>query len=237
MLLRGVLLCATFFIISITLAQGLHPHHALADRQGQSGYNAVLDGHPASPGRPQFDLIAGTNFDGAGFIEAAIEYTPAASSFLRNMLLVATLPRYNLGRPEAGFARRVGVAWQQRWRSEQGWWPTISTEVAAFAGPGVSEAIITLIVVKNAGRGVLYGNVFAESADNWKAGPGAVLAYKHPLRSSLHAIGSLIFHADEPDAIELSFEYATDALTVGPGAALTISEKTLEAGVFLSYTR
>ncbi len=204
----------------------------VADQQGVSAFNSLLDGQPTDPHHPT--LVMGlSHFSGSTQLQTAIQFAPGKKRGACDAVLSVALPNLNWDN-KLHLGQTVGLGWEQRWHADDGNTPTIATSLSAvidYSQPKLGVALTgTLIVAKTVGKTVLYGNGFVEYAKLpgseavWT--PGFIVGVKAPARAEDVFILNLVVERGTPASLELSYQLeAPDKFNIGPGVAITLENK------------
>lgn len=204
----------------------------VADQQGVSAFNSLLDGQPTDAQHPT--LVMGlSHFSGSTQLQTAIQFAPGKERGACDAVLSVALPNVNLD-DKLHLGQTVGLGWEQRWHADDGNMPTVATSLSAvidYSQPKLGVALTgTVIVAKTVGRVVLYGNGFVEYARSpgspavWT--PGFIVGVKAPARAEDALILDLVLERRAPAALELSYQLAApDKFNIGPGLAVTLENK------------
>ena len=217
---------------------------AVADRQSVDTFSSLEDGQPGPPGKiqVQFDLGWDTTSGKSDpiLVQPQLQYTPDCDDFSRNTQFTLVVP-VEVGNGGIDGNADVELGWQQRWISDDGSVPTVSTllEVrlpSGYQSAGV-DAKLTGIVVKDFGPGSLYLNAWAETAngDNledlrhfqW----GFRTGYHWLINSEFALVADYAHQASEEtghgniNLLELGGEWhVADNLTIGPGISIGLDD-------------
>lgn len=161
---------------------------AVTARQSVDAFCSIQDGQPGGAGKIEGEIDTGWE-TGAGGGDAAlqtgqIKYTPDASGLLRGtQLVVSTTAVMGLGRVTGN--GDVSLGWSQRWVTQRGRIPTLSTIAGVRAPTGDRssgvDGTLTGVIAEDAGPLTLYLNGSATTAN------GNVIPHHRPFQGSLLA--------------------------------------------------
>lgn len=216
----------------------------VAARQSVDAFISLEDGQPGDPGELELKLNLGWQTTSGEHdpitLLTELQYTPDGNDFLRNMQLILGVPVV-MGLGAVDGNADIEFGWQQRWITEEGAMPSISTlaEIripSGYHSSGVDGAL-TGIVAKDLGPGTMYVNGFVKTANGnniedlrhfqW----GASAGYKWRVNDQFALIGDYAIKSSEQEGhadinvLEFAGQYeVNEHLTIGPGIVIGLDD-------------
>jgi hypothetical protein len=207
------------------------PGQDVTVRQTTETFTSITDGQPGAPRSPQLTAILSYDQAKDQFqSQFSMSGTPGKYGFLCQAEFSLDYPTLDIGDGLVSFERSITGSWQQRWRIDDGRWPTISTVFAVEVPYGEhnrkTDISLTAVVAKTIGAdGVGYLNVYAHTVTGAGAGDfstGALIGYKRILTRGFSLIGDLVYDEGGLLSIETAAQWDfKSGLTIGPGVRLT----------------
>lgn len=250
----GLVIAATVILFALAVSRAADEAEApaveerywkkdqIALRQEVDAFNSLEDGHPAAPGDWEMQLGTGwqttSNLSDPALLEPILKYTPhryteSGYELFENAQLRLRAPmRLGIGQQEGNGDLTFGV--QERWVTEDGLMPTLSTlgEIRIPNGDNSNgvDGTFTGILDKDIGPGTAIFNGWVKSANSdniedlrrfqW----GLRLGYKWRCTDRMSFIGDIVHQTSQQNGhananlIELSAEFRTKHhLAFGPG--------------------
>ena len=183
----------------------------------------MLDGQPGTASQPQVTTSAGIS-QGSGQVQLGYAFTPGARQFACDMLLSVNLPTLEFADSKGRFDRSFGLSWEQRWRADDAYGPTLSTFLALqvpFDSPGSHPQLsLAGVVARSFKPGTFYVNLTTASQNGVRSGgwqTTTLVGWRHDLDGR-----SLVLDAGVQSGggrfVEAALQIPVGAsLTIGPG--------------------
>ena len=195
-----------------------------ATRQSVTAFSALLDGQPGTASQPQVTTSAGIS-QGSGQVQLGYAFTPGARQFACDMLLSVNLPTLEFADSKGRFDRSFGLSWEQRWRADDAYGPTLSTFLALqvpFDSPGSHPQLsLAGVVARSFKPGTFYVNLTTASQNgvrSWGWQTTTLVGWRHDLRDGRSLVLDAGVQSGGGWLVEAALQIPVGAsLTIGPG--------------------
>ena len=230
------LLCVAFSTTTLARTRTHSPEtdcgDEVADQQGVSVFNSLLDGQPTDPQKPTASFSL-SRVSRTAQLQTAIQISPGKQRGACDAVISFLLPTVTLD-DKVHLGQSAGLGWEQRWHADDGQMPTFATSVSAvidYSQPKWGVAVTgTFIAVKSVRELALYANAFVTyskapgSVATWT--PGFIIGVKTPTRADDALVIDLVVKKSTPASIEFGYQLpAPDKFNIGPGIAVSLESR------------